>query len=280
MNHSAWKTTLLTALLAVPPAALLTAQPAPPTPPEAPRAVPAPPDAPEAPAPPAPPRARRRKIVVESPEQEIVVDGDRLLIDGDEFDPERFADLGGFDTHPFAWKSAERGRGFIGMRPVEMTPELRQHFGAPKDAGVFVGSVEKDGPAAKAGVQVGDIVTKVDGDTIASTRELVRAIRHRKPGETVEVALLRNGAGKTVKVTVAESKDREVRVGEMRLPGNWNWDWDWNGDDGSRNWSWKMPRPGHPHAAPPPAADYPELEQRLRDLEKKLKELEGRLPSH
>jgi hypothetical protein len=275
MHHSAWKTTLVTALLAVPPAALLTAQPAPPPPPEAPPAVQAPPEAPEPPEAPRPPRARRRKIVVESPEQDIVVDGDRILIDGDEFDPERFADLGGFDEHPFAGKSAERGRGFIGLKPVEMTPELRQHFGAPKDAGVFVGSVEKDGPAAKAGLQVGDIVTKVDGDTIASTRELVRAIRHRKPGETVEVGLLRNGAGRTVKVVVAESKDRDVRVGEMRLPGNWNWDW--NGGDGSRGWGWKTPRPGHPKAALPP--DYPQLERRLQDLEKKLKDLEGRLPS-
>ncbi len=269
MNHSAWKTTLLTALLAVPPAALLTAQPTPPPPPEAPRAVPAPP---EVPPPPAPPRARRQKIVVESPEQEIVVDGDRILIDGDEFDPERFADLDGFDGNPFAWKSPGHGRGFIGMRPVEMTPELRQHFGAPKDAGVFVGSLEKDGPAAKAGVQVGDIVTKVDGDTIASSRELVRAIRHRKPGETVEVSLLRNGASRTVKVTVAGRKESEVRVGEMRLPVE---GWDWDADA----WNWKTPHPGHPHAAPPPAADYRELEERLRDMEKKLQELEGRLPS-
>jgi hypothetical protein len=161
------------------------------------------------------------------------------------------------------------------MQPVEMTPELRQHFGAPKDAGVFVGSVEKDGPAARAGLQVGDILTKVDGDTIASSRELVRAIRHRKPGETVSVELLRKGTAKTVSVTVAERKDREMRVGEMRGPdGDWNWDGGWN-----RDWNWRTPHPGHPRAGAPLPPDYPELEQRLKDLEKKLKELEGRLPS-
>ena len=273
MKNSAWKTTILTALLALPPASLLTAQ-APPPPPETPRAVSAPPEAPEAPVPPAPPRARRKKIVVQSPEKEIVVDGDRIVIDGDEFDPERFADLEVFDGHPFVWKSHGRGTGFIGMQPVEMTPELREHFGAPKDAGVFVGSVEKDGPAARAGLQVGDIVTKVDGDTIASSRELVREIRHRKPGETVSIELLRKGATKTVSVTVAERQDREVRVGEMRFPGNWNWEW--SGDD--ENGNWKTPRPVHPHAGVPP--DYPRLEQRMKELEKKLKELEGRLPSH
>jgi hypothetical protein len=276
MRHSAWKTTLLSALLAAPPAALLVAQDVPPSP-EAPRAVPAPPTPPEAPEPPAPPRARRqKKIVVASPDEDIVVDGDRILIDGEVFDPERFADLDGFDGHPFAWRSHEHGRGFIGMQPVEMTPELRQHFGAPKDAGVFVGSVEKDGPAAKAGLQVGDIVTRVDGDTIASSRELVRAVRHRKPGETIQVDVLRNGASKKVPVTVAESKDREVRVGEWDGRGvgrGWNWDWNWD--------SW-APEAGHPKGLPkvaPLPRDDSNLEQRLKDMEKKLKELEGRLPS-
>ncbi len=261
MKNSAWKTTLLTALLAVPPAALSTAQPAPPPAPEAPQAVPAPPEAPEAPAPPAPARARRKKIVVESPDKEIVVDGDRIVIDGDEFDPEQFADLEVFDGHPFVWRSHGRGTGFIGMQPVEMTPELRQHFGAPKDAGVFVGSVEKDGPAARAGLQVGDIVTRVDGDTIASSRELVREIRHRKPGETVKVELLRQGAAKTVSVTVAEREDREMRVGE------WNWDHG-RGSHWNRDWNQESPDP-----------NLPKLEQRMRELEKKLRELEERLPS-
>ena len=96
-----------------------------------------------------------------------------------------------------------------------MTPDLRQHFGAPRDAGVFVGSVEADSPAAKAGLQVGDIVTKVDGDVIGSTRELVRLVRHRKGGESITVDVLRNKAAKTLTVTVAERKGSEVRIGAL-----------------------------------------------------------------
>ena len=42
-------------------------------------------------------------------------------------------------------------RGYLGVQLVEMTPDLRTHFGAPADAGVFIGKVEKDSPAAKAG---------------------------------------------------------------------------------------------------------------------------------
>ena len=143
-----------------------------------------------------------------------------------------------------------------------MTPDLRQHFGAPRDAGVFVGSVDADGPAAKAGLQVGDIVTRVDGDVVGSPRELSRLIRHKKGGETITIDLLRNKVARTLTVTVAERKGSEVRVGE--LPGKHN------GHDAV--WNWKA-------FATPPALP-PDYEQRLDDLEKKLRELEDRLPAH
>jgi hypothetical protein len=258
---SVLKTTLLTALLFVPPAALLRASdpPTPPAPPEA----PAPPDPPEA------PRARRKKIVVTSPGKDIVVDGDRVFISGDDGDRDLMADLDGLgedDGLSFALDRPGRGgRGFIGVLPIQMTPELRQHFGAPRDAGILVGSVEPDSPAAKAGLQVGDIVTKMDGGRIDSTGELVRTVRHKKSGEAITVEVLRNGAAKSLKVTVSEHKEKEVRVGELPegFPGH--------------GWGWKAPRPGRPMLAPlPPGA---ELEERLDELEKKLKELERRFPA-
>ncbi|HTR01758.1 MAG TPA: PDZ domain-containing protein [Thermoanaerobaculia bacterium] len=261
MRPSALQPMLLATLLLAPATPALRAQvPAPPAPPSAPKAAP---EAPEAPDAPEAPRARR-KIVVASPEKDIVVDGDRVFISGDDDeDAEVFADIDGFDGHPFAFRGhGFAGGGFIGLQPVEMTPDLRQHFGAPKDAGVFVGSVEAGGPAAKAGLQVGDIVTRVDGDRIGSTRALVRAIRHKKGGETVTVEILRNRAAKSLSVTVAERKDPEVRVGELRDKHRGR---DWN-------WAWKG-------FTPPPDLP-PDFEQRLDDMEKKLKELEGRLPSH
>jgi hypothetical protein len=222
-----------------------------------------------------PPRARRKKIVVTSPEQEIEVDGDRVVIsDGedDEDDSDLIADIGDADgdaddenDHPLRMRWHEvQGGGFIGVRPIAMTPELREHFGAPRDAGILVGSLEPGGPAANAGLQVGDIVTKVDGDRIASTDDLVRTVRRRKAGETIRVELLRNRSARSLTVTVSERKRRQIRRGEVgdRGPGH--------------RWGWWTPGPG-PTIAPPP--DFPELEQRLDDLERKMKELEGRLPS-
>ncbi len=264
MKMSVLKTTFLAALFLAPPASFLGASD-PPAPP-APQVAPAPPAAPKAPAPPEAPRRRKEKIVVASPEEEVVVDGDRVYVWGDGDEPEAIADLDDIaeGVHPFVMRMhGPAGRGFIGVRPIEMTPELRQHFGAPEDAGVMVGSVEPDGPAAKAGLQVGDIVTKVDGDPIASTRELVRTVRHKKSGETITVEVLRNRSAKSLTVTVAERKEKEIRVGELQ--------------DGMPGFRWKMKGPGHPMVMPPP--DYPELEQRLDELEKKLKELEDRLPN-
>lgn len=237
--------------------------PTPPVPP-APAVAPAPP---VPPVPPEAPRKRTKRVVVTSPEKEIVVDGERVYVWNDDEEIPMIADIEGMDEHDghpglFRWHG-HAGGGFIGVRPIEMTTELRQHFGAPKDAGVLVGSVESDGPAAKAGLQVGDIMTAVDGQRIDSTGGLVRLVRHKKGGETIQVEVLRNRAAKTLTVTVSERPDNEMRVGEFgaEMPG----------------FAWKFPGHGRPMLAPPPP-DYPELQWRLEDLEKRLKELEGRTP--
>ncbi len=236
------KATLLAALLILPTASRVEAGGAPETTPKA---------------------KEKKKIVVVSPEKEIVVDDDGVFMSGDE-DGEMFADLRGLENLPdFAWFE---GGGYIGVRPVEMTPDLRTHFGAPKEAGVFVGTVEKDSPAAKAGLQVADIVTAADGEKIGSTRDLVRAIRRKKEGETVKLELLRDRAPKTLTVTVAEREGGKVRVGDFG-PGMRKYKF--------RHW----PVPPVPPVAPVPPGS-PDLRERLDDLEKRLDALEGRTPKN
>lgn len=211
----------------------------------------------------------KKKIVIEMPEREILVDDDGVFVWGEDGGPEIMADLRDLDELPgFAWN---HGGGYIGVRPIQMTPELRTHFGAPKDAGVFVGKVEKDSPAAKAGLEVGDILTAADGEKIGSTRELVRAVRRKKEGETVKLDLVRNRASKTLTVTVAGREDGELRLGELG-PGHRKFKW--------RGHGMVPPVPPVPPVAPAPPAPpgSPDLQDRLDELEKRLDALEGRAP--
>jgi membrane-associated protease RseP (regulator of RpoE activity) len=215
---------------------------------------------------PQPKAKEKKKIVVVSPEREIVIDGDELIVSGED-EPEFFADLGELgelgELPELSWFE---GGGYIGVRPLEMTPELRTHFGAPKEAGVFVGTVEKDSPAARAGLQVGDIVTSADGEKVERKRDLVRAIRRKKEGDTVKIDLVRDRAPKTLTVTVAEREDSRIRVGDF--------------GPGMRKFHRRVhpvpPVPPVPPVAPVPPS--PGLQQRLDDLEKRLDALESRVP--
>ena len=108
----------------------------------------------------------------------------------------------------FYWKGVVE-RGYLGLQVVGMTPELRQHYGAPDDAGVLVARVQEESPAEGAGILVGDIVTAVDGERIESAMRLSHAIGDKSAGDTVAVELWREGAAQTVTVTVAE-RDRRV----------------------------------------------------------------------
>jgi S1-C subfamily serine protease len=107
--------------------------------------------------------------------------------------------------------------GFLGVRLIGITEELRTHYGAPKDAGVLVAEVESDSPAARAGIQVGDVLTTVDGKRVASTWDVSRAVRRKKGGETVEVELVRGRAARKVTVTLEERKGRgsSIDMGDL-----------------------------------------------------------------
>ena len=110
-------------------------------------------------------------------------------------------------TRGFFWKSM--GRGYLGVQVLGLTPELRAHFGAPEDAGVLVAKVEEGSPAAAAGIEVGDVLTAVDGKPIAGPQSLALAIREKKAGESVNVDFLRDKGTFSASVAV-EERDRKV----------------------------------------------------------------------
>lgn len=84
-------------------------------------------------------------------------------------------------------------RGWMGMETQDMTEDLARAFGMDKTEGVIVAAVLRDGPAHKAGMQVGDILLSLDDKPVSRTTEALNRIAQLPPGTTVVWELLRNG---------------------------------------------------------------------------------------
>ncbi|HEV7394155.1 MAG TPA: PDZ domain-containing protein, partial [Burkholderiales bacterium] len=98
-------------------------------------------------------------------------------------------------------------RGRIGVVIQPVTRELADGFGLPKPQGALVNSVEKGGPAEKAGVEPGDVILKFDGKPVSSSEDLPRVVGATKPGSRVPMQIWRNKTARDVQVTVAELQD-------------------------------------------------------------------------
>jgi hypothetical protein len=106
-------------------------------------------------------------------------------------------------------------RPFLGVSTVDLTPELREHLGAPRDRGVLVSSVSEGGPARRAGLEVGDVVTRLEDEPIDSVLSLIQAISHHVRGESVIVEAWRGGRPRQVDVTFGEHEVPSFDVGPL-----------------------------------------------------------------
>ncbi len=113
-------------------------------------------------------------------------------------------------------------RGWLGVQIQEVTPDLAQSFGLPKPQGALVASVEKEGPAAKAGIQQGDVIIKFNGRDVHDEHELPALVAQTAIGSSVDVELISNGKHKTIAVTVGELKEAEIASARGEEPGS---DW-------------------------------------------------------
>ena len=103
-------------------------------------------------------------------------------------------------------------RGRIGVVIQPITKELAESFGLSKPAGALVNSVEKGGPADKAGIDSGDVILRFDGKAVTSSEDLPRIVGATRPGTKVTVQIWRNKAARDVQVVVAElQEDRAAR---------------------------------------------------------------------
>jgi membrane-associated protease RseP (regulator of RpoE activity) len=87
--------------------------------------------------------------------------------------------------------TASKGR--LGISVLQISPELRAHFGAPTDRGVLIDAVRPDGPAARAGLRVGDVVTDANGKPTQSASDVLDALADRKKGDEITITAIRGG---------------------------------------------------------------------------------------
>ena len=91
----------------------------------------------------------------------------------------------------------------IGVSTMQLTKQLAEYFGVTGGRGVLVTAVTDDGPAAKAGVKAGDVITAIDGEEIDSPGDVSRVIGKKKEGD-VTLTVIRNKSQQTFRVTPRE----------------------------------------------------------------------------
>jgi serine protease Do len=109
-------------------------------------------------------------------------------------------------------------RGRIGVGIEAVSRDVAEAIGLGKPVGALVNSVDKDGPAAKAGVEPGDVITRFDGKPIERSTDLPRIVGATKPGSTVGMTVFRKGSPRDLKVTVVELQPDQPRTGRSQEP--------------------------------------------------------------
>lgn len=100
----------------------------------------------------------------------------------------------------------------LGVSVQEVNQAFADSFKLDKPEGALVASVEKNGPAAKAGLEPGDVVRKVDGKPVVGSGDLPAFIGQALPGQKVTLEIWRKGESKTLSATLGDASDKAVKV--------------------------------------------------------------------
>ena len=103
----------------------------------------------------------------------------------------------------------ETRRGWIGVRIQQVDDQIAETLSLGKARGALVAGVSDDGPAAKAGIQSGDVIVKFDGREIKDMRDLPRVVADTAVGKTAEVVVVRNGKEQTLRIALGRLEDGE-----------------------------------------------------------------------
>lgn len=109
---------------------------------------------------------------------------------------------------------AERpARAWVGITYIPITEQIALARGLPVARGALVVTVTPAGPADTAGLQDGDIITSIDAHALDDTTGLLDVLREAKPGDRVQMAILRDGAAQAVEIVIGRSPARAIDPG-------------------------------------------------------------------
>ena len=182
---------------------------------------------------------------------------------------------GGSAPEPLQWSESvqhsSRAKGRLGVQILSISPGLRAHFGAPKDAGVLVDRVVPKSAADKAGIRTGDVVIALNGRSISRPLDMIQTVNRLGKGGTLKIALIRKGKKKVVTASIeafggidpfsgpSSMRSRSTQISPFADGGH------------DRLRQYRMPFPG--------AFETNDvLLQRIDELEKRLDAMEKRLP--
>ncbi|AJP58965.1 2-alkenal reductase [Pandoraea vervacti] len=113
-------------------------------------------------------------------------------------------------------------RGWVGVEPQDITSDIAESFGLQQDSGVIIAGVVQGGPADKAGVQPGDILTKVNDESIRDTTELLNVIAQIKPGTQAKLHVTRKKKELDLTVTIGKRPPPPKRPAQDEDDGDEN----------------------------------------------------------
>ena len=112
-------------------------------------------------------------------------------------------------------------RGYLGIMPQELTPELAESWGIKDSHGVLVGSVSANTPASQAGFQVKDVITEFDGKSVDDVQRFRLLVAETPVNKKVNVRVLRNGQPRQIAVTMAERPADDELAKRVTTPSDW-----------------------------------------------------------
>ncbi len=106
-------------------------------------------------------------------------------------------------------KFGKTKRGWLGVQIQKVSPEIAEALKLDKAKGAMISGVTEDGPAAKAGIKIGDVIIEFNGKKISKMRELPRLVAETDVGKKIEIKLWRKNKEKTIKVKLGQLEKAE-----------------------------------------------------------------------